>query len=338
MKFYFLLSSLLLSFSVCIAQTTNTFPNNGNVGVETLTPGSPLTVIGDLHASRTIGGNGGFINVLKIPPLDHGTAYFYINTNIPARDDAAPQIQITGYMYAATNKAMKITLGWYHYQGSFLWSQWQNDLGYQKPSKVRLGTYLKNGTPFVRIEISNNYVYWANYTISATDLADGNYYFYQGWTFVEGEMPAETTSQVHVVGQNSDVFVDGNIGIGTTDTKGYKLAVNGKILAQEVKVEVSPWPDYVFSKSYQLSTLLETEKHIKEKGHLPGIPSAEEVKANGIDLGEMDAKLLQKIEELTLHLIDIKKETDLLKTTVNNLRTDNLELKSRLKKLTIKQK
>ena len=95
----------------------------------------------------------------------------------------------------------------------------------------------------------------------------------------------------------------GNIGIGT-EFPSDKLAVKGKIRAQEIKVEATPWPDYVFSKSYQLPTLQETEKHIKEKGHLSGIPSAEEVKANGIDLGEMNAKLLQKIEELTLHLIE----------------------------------
>ncbi|TCC97701.1 hypothetical protein [Pedobacter hiemivivus] len=100
------------------------------------------------------------------------------------------------------------------------------------------------------------------------------------------------------------IAANGNIGIGTADPKAYKLAVNGKIRAQEIKVEASPWPDYVFTKSYYLPSLQETEKYIKEKGHLPGIPSAAEVKANGIDLGEMNAKLLQKIEELTLHLIE----------------------------------
>jgi len=105
---------------------------------------------------------------------------------------------------------------------------------------------------------------------------------------------------------------NGNIGIGTS-TPNVKLAVNGNIRAHEIKVETANWPDYVFAKSYQLPTLQETEKHIKEKGHLPGIPSAEEVKVNGIDLGEMNAKLLKKIEELTLHLIEIKKEVEVLK-------------------------
>jgi hypothetical protein len=95
----------------------------------------------------------------------------------------------------------------------------------------------------------------------------------------------------------------GQIGIGTV-TPREKLSVNGKIRAHEIKVETAYWPDYVFAKDYPLPSLAETEKHIIEKGHLQGIPSAEEVKSDGIDLGDMNAKLLQKIEELTLLLIE----------------------------------
>lgn len=121
-------------------------------------------------------------------------------------------------------------------------------------------------------------------------------------------------------------FFNGNVGIGTTDPKGYKLAVAGNMIAESVKVQLqSGWPDYVFSRDYQLPSLQQTEKHIKDKGHLPGIPSAAEVKANGIDVGEMNAKLLQKIEELTLHLIEqgkgykaLQKEVKLLKMELHN--------------------
>ena len=108
---------------------------------------------------------------------------------------------------------------------------------------------------------------------------------------------------------------DGNVGIGTPSSTS-KLSVNGQIRAKEIKVEALNWPDYVFAKGYQLSSLQETEKHIKEKGHLPGIPSAAEVETNGVDLGDMNKKLLKKIEELTLHLIEMKKtmskQSDLL--------------------------
>ena len=108
--------------------------------------------------------------------------------------------------------------------------------------------------------------------------------------------------------------IDGKVGIGTDDTKGYKLAVAGNVIAESIKVQLSTaWPDYVFAKSYKLPALAEIEKFINENGHLPGIPIASEVKASGIDLGEMNAKLLQKIEELTLHLIRQQKEIDELK-------------------------
>ena len=99
----------------------------------------------------------------------------------------------------------------------------------------------------------------------------------------------------------------GNVGIGTTNPDA-KLAVNGKIHAKEVKVDLVGWSDFVFYDDYKLPTLEEVAAHIKEKGHLKDIPSAKEVAKNGIYLGEMDAKLLQKIEELTLYVIDLKEE------------------------------
>ena len=100
---------------------------------------------------------------------------------------------------------------------------------------------------------------------------------------------------------------NGGIGIGTTTTGTHKLAVEGTIGAREIKVEAGTWSDFVFHKDYPLPTLAAVEIHIKENGHLKDIPSEAEVKANGINLGEMDAKLLQKIEELTLYTIEQQK-------------------------------
>jgi len=115
----------------------------------------------------------------------------------------------------------------------------------------------------------------------------------------------------------------GNVGIGTTNPDA-KLAVNGKIHSKEVKVDLIGWSDFVFFKDYKLPTLKEVENHIKEKGHLKDIPSAKEVEKNGINLGEMDAKLLQKIEELTLYTIDQQKEIEELKK--QNSRIKDLEI------------
>ncbi len=114
----------------------------------------------------------------------------------------------------------------------------------------------------------------------------------------------------------------GNVGIGTKNSSSWKLAVNGKIRAKEIKVETG-WSDFVFFEDYKLPTLQEVENHIKEKGHLKNIPSAKEVEENGIFLGEMNSKLLQKIEELTLYTIEQEKKIKFLEK--QNIRIEKLE-------------
>ena len=89
--------------------------------------------------------------------------------------------------------------------------------------------------------------------------------------------------------------------------------MNGTVRAKEVVVETSGWSDYVFESGYRLASLTEVEKHIETEGHLPGVPSAKEVAEQGISVGEMQAKLLAKIEELTLHVIRQEKEIEKLK-------------------------
>jgi len=102
---------------------------------------------------------------------------------------------------------------------------------------------------------------------------------------------------------------NGNVGVGVLNPTN-KLDVNGTIHSKEVRVDMNGWSDFVFKKEYNLPTLEEVEKHIAEKGHLQNIPSEEEVLKNGINLGEMNAKLLQKIEEMTLYMIEMKKENE----------------------------
>ncbi len=104
----------------------------------------------------------------------------------------------------------------------------------------------------------------------------------------------------------------GNVGIGTNDAGTDKLAVNGTIHAREVRVDLTGWPDYVFKSNYNLPTLEEVQEHIKEKGHLPNIPSAQEIETNGIKLGEMNKLLLEKIEEQMLYILQLEQRINKL--------------------------
>ena len=118
---------------------------------------------------------------------------------------------------------------------------------------------------------------------------------------------------------NGKVFISGNLGVGVTNPTS-KLAVNGTISAKEIKVEATP-ADFVFYQDYALRPLAEVEKFIQEKKHLPGIPSAAEQKqAGGVKLGEMQGRLLQKLEELTLYVISQQKE-------IEQIKKENHELK-----------
>ena len=142
--------------------------------------------------------------------------------------------------------------------------------------------------------------------------------------------------------QNKKLIINsnGDIGIGT-ETPDAKLAVKGNIHAEEVKVDLSvPGPDYVFEENYHLKPLATLKQYIQQHKHLPNIPSAKDMEANGIDLGIMNMKLLEKIEELTLYTIEQEKEiktskneTSLLKEKLKTQEQINQNLEARLSKL-----
>ena len=115
----------------------------------------------------------------------------------------------------------------------------------------------------------------------------------------------------------SAIFVaagTGNVGIGT-DNPTYKLSVNGNIRAKEIVVETG-WADYVFNTGYKLTPLYDIEKFIRQNNHLPNIPSAKEIEEKGLQVGDIQKKMMEKIEELTLYIIQQQKEIDTLKKAV----------------------
>lgn len=120
--------------------------------------------------------------------------------------------------------------------------------------------------------------------------------------------------------------VNGNVLIGDPATvtlpAGYKMYVQTGILTEKVKVSVvntTDWSDYVFAEGYKLKSITDLEAFVKANKHLPNVPSAQEVVNDGIDIAKMDAKLLEKIEELALYIIELKKENTALLNRVEKI-------------------
>ncbi|WP_299158702.1 hypothetical protein [uncultured Tenacibaculum sp.] len=283
-------------------QTRMVIGDNGNVGIGTTSPGAKLQISGE-DSDRIILSNKTVNFNLNSPKL----SLFGYSNGTQITGPSLQKINIGGYGrgrlaifqhggadYTSEEEVMSILPNGYVGIGTI-----------DPSSKLTVGGDLRIGEGNVYKDVVlktgaaitgyNGVFEIAPKTIPGSGIAQHVTYF------KNAAQPNGKT--VH------SLVVDGNVGIGTTDTKGFKLGVNGKIATTEVKVATyANWADFVFEKEYNLQTLNEVEKHIKEKGHLKDIPSAAEVKKEGFFLGEMDAKLLQKIEELTLYTIQQEKK------------------------------
>lgn len=163
---------------------------------------------------------------------------------------------------------------------------------------------------------------WSPYSRIAFNDWDNNLVASMGVDLTGGSF---TYQSIQGSNMNRVIYANLNVNIGTElYYPDYKLSVNGKIRAKEVRVETG-WADFVFFEDYKLPTLQEVEAHINEKGHLKDIPNAKEVEENGVFLGEISSKLLQKIEELTLYTINQEKK-------INELTKKMIVLETQLKK------
>ncbi len=167
--------------------------------------------------------------------------------------------------------------------------------------------------------------------INSNGLLKGRLYYNSGlstmlWDAYNGN---DWTTPVGIKGNNI-IFLDESDNVSmsiNTDnqvTVNKELVVNNKIKAQEIQLQQESLPDYVFKDDYDLMSIEETEAFIHQNKHLPGIPSADEATNKGIDIGEFQANLLQKIEELTLYVIELKKEND-------SIKKENSEIKKWIK-------
>lgn len=155
------------------------------------------------------------------------------------------------------------------------------------------------------------------------------------WSYIEYFSPAGRRAYIGTnpsydleIGKEmgGNIIMSGaNVGIGISQPT-YKLTVGGTIGARKVKVTQETWSDFVFADDYRLSSLYELEQYIKTNKHLPEIPSEQDVQQDGLDLGEINKKLLQKLEEFSLYLIEHQKTLDALKA-------ENAQLKEEIKRM-----
>ena len=278
----------VLSMIYCNAQITfqtNTFPDNGNVGIGTISPSEKLEVRGKVKANSAEFTNSpsGVYNFSNNSERVEKSRVFSGGTLFDAGNLNERSINFYDFPQSNMNSVPRVWLSImdrnYNDRLRF-WADMDNE------SVFRI--YNKNQDPrFVFSENSNN----AYLTLPA---------------------------------QNSYVMIGTNT--YTDNGENYKLNVNGKIRALGVKV-YTDWADYVFEEGYELSTLLEVESYIKEHGHLKDIPGENEVEEKGVELGEMNKLLLQKIEELTLYLIQKEKEYQVLNKEIKVLKEQLEEVK-----------
>lgn len=234
-----------------------------------------------------------------------------------------------------------------HFTGFTQWNSTFKSPVLLTPTQDVTGQQLKDNFNMPPADLGNgSFAFLAN----DWDLNDGFGLFTAGdlaapiiWMY-EGANNAFTVAKKHFtsgLGQASivDAMVplfqvrsNGNVGIGIINPQ-ERLSVNGNIRAKEIRVETTNWPDVVFDKNYKLPTLSELEDYIRTYKHLPGIPDAKDAETDGIDLGEMNRKLLEKIEELTLILIEKDKKINKQDRLIQKFQDEWNDMLGRLTKL-----
>jgi len=329
-KIYLSLSILLFNICISYAQWTNNGSNtiysgSGNIGIGNAAPSEKLEVTGNLKLTY-----GNFIKMSNntnhvllhtqrsdstIPAIlgANGWGAFTINNSLGIGYD------LLSYPIGNANLLVRDYIG----IGTIYPTEKLEVIGNIKLGANNAGSYIYSvanaSLPLLRTTRTD---------LSMIGLLKGN-----GW----GDFTVSNSFGVgyDLEGSNrgeGNLFVKGNIAIGTTDAQGYRLAINGNAIAESITVKVhTNWPDYVFKNDYQLPSLLNVKAFIEKNHHLPDMPSEEQVNKEGLNLGEINKVLTKKVEELTLYLIEQNKNQ------IDQLKLIN-DLQSRMKQLEDKTK
>ncbi|WP_286863355.1 MULTISPECIES: hypothetical protein [Sphingobacterium] len=269
-------SALAILFCVSASAQSNTFPTNGNVGIGTTNPAKTLDVIGTVKG-----------NEFNFPAVQY-------NFTSSPRTQLNP-MSIKLFDDYNTNRPGGVSPGTNSY-GTLLAiyglaSHWQTDLYFGA---------------------SDRKMYFRTSAYANNSSENGTGQFNNWRTVLDSHSDVKSTGKLVLSGLGNHIISNGNLGIGTENPQA-KLAVNGNILAKEIKIKTDiSVPDYVFEPDYELPSLKSVEDYVKLHRHLPEVPSASKIANEGLDLAEMNLLLLKKIEELTLHMISQQKQIDKL--------------------------
>ncbi|WP_133250137.1 hypothetical protein [Marinifilum breve] len=315
-KYYTLILFILANHS--LYSQTNIFEKDGNVGIGTTNPNYRLHVVGKgMIVANDI------YNMYFIPKSSN---YQNNTSSIIAKDrplsittDAHRDIYFSTF-YSGQGLDVKMTIK----------GDGKVGIGTDKPSS-RLSVYggIAKLTTTGYDHTFDNFIKYGH----KSDLESGSARVNR-WHGIDATITAGAAAsnkmkfRLYAGGYGNEAPIDvmtlagdGNVGIGTISPN-HKLDVKGTIRTQELKVDMQG-ADFVFEEDYQLRSLEEVEDFVKENKHLPDVAPAKEMQENGVNQSEMNQKLLQKIEELTLYVIEIKKE-------VKTLKKENLELKKQI--------
>jgi hypothetical protein len=345
MKKVFLVLSSLAITSICKAQWSGTNPlytsSTQSVGVGLSNPSQLFEVNGNVAIKGTHlvfnsqhgvidWGSGGFGD-LYFRRINNGAigtyidlAHFKYNGNLAIGGGFDPQAKLH-VLADATRAGIRVDLNGVY--GSYLSIHHSGGgsiidpigtgilfLGYDQGTDVRIGGNYGNGTnPYSKLGIgvpsNSNIAAFAH--IQTPDVA------WHGLLLDHRSTTACVGEEIRIRNAGSKAFVVSSYTNAASPTDVFRVWGDGKVWCTEVNVQLTPFPDYVFQKDYRLMSLESLDDYIKENHHLPNVPSANDIENNGANLGELCKIQMEKIEELTLYIIEMKKEIESLKKKDN---------------------